>query len=164
MKKQRIRRVVNILSIALIIFKGLCAMKCSQQVADLSFSDQEGNTLLHLAVQENNIENVQKILEYEARTKSFWCKLNCFCNNSALVNVKNKNGLTPLHCCASKEEIDCLILLLLVKHGAALDVRNDEFKRPVDCVDKKCVDSEDAVKILTPKEVTNALFSDLGLD
>jgi ankyrin repeat protein len=175
MKKQQAGRVVNVLGIALIIFKSLCAMECSLQNSyddekeggsDLSYSDQNGDTVLHLAVQKNSTEGVRKILEREARERSFWYKLNCFCNNSVLANVKNKKGETPLHCCVYKKQVNEKILLLLVNYGAALNVRDDNFKRPVDYVKEGCNNSCNnsyVIKILTPKDV-DILFGNLGLD
>lgn len=79
-------------------------------IEPLSYVDSNGDSLLHIAVQNNDLRSVELLLRAELP-----------------VNGLGDLGNTPLHYAASKEMID-----LLVGAGAAQDVRNEFGKLPLD--------------------------------
>jgi ankyrin repeat protein len=67
---------------------------------DFSTTQAKGNTVLHLAVEKNNLQ----LLEH-------------FINFKIDVNAKNKDGLTALHIAAMKAKDDGVLKFLLAHHA-----------------------------------------------
>jgi ankyrin repeat protein len=76
----------------------------------LTYVDSNGDSLLHIAVQGNDLRSVELLLRAEAP-----------------VNRLGDLGNTPLHYASSKEMVD-----LLTGAGAATDVKNEFGKLPLD--------------------------------
>ena len=59
-----------------------------QNNAEINSPDFDGDTPLHFAVMNNNLEAVEYLLE-----------------NGANTNVKNKDGITPLHIAVKRKKL-----------------------------------------------------------
>lgn len=77
----------------------------------LSYVDSNGDTLLHIAAQQNDLRTIELLLK-----------------GGVNVNAIGDMGCTALHFAKSKEVID-----LLVTHGASNQVRNEFGKLPGEC-------------------------------
>lgn len=74
----------------------------------------DGLSLLHHAVVEGQLQSVETLLAHNAD-----------------VTKKGKNGATPLHCAAEKNEGS--IMAVLIKRGAKFNVRDDLGNTPLHC-------------------------------
>jgi len=79
---------------------------------NLDFIDKDGNTLLHIAVNENNIEMVIKILEKIQNS------------DTDILNKQNNEGNTPFHLSIKNGNND--IAVLLDQMGADKTIRNND--------------------------------------
>jgi ankyrin repeat protein len=83
--------------------------------SELKFSpskDDKGDTSLHLAAQEGNINKVQILLD-----------------QGVSINIADKNGNTPLHIAACNNDIE--IAEVLITKGANINIRNHEGSTPL---------------------------------
>jgi len=78
--------------------------------------ERYGYTPLFLAVYWNDLKDIEKLL-----------------NRGLFVNHQNAFGQTPLHIAMSMKNIDAT--MVLITHGARLDIKDDDFKTPCDCFD-----------------------------
>ena len=80
---------------------------------DVKAKDNKGMTALHIACQQNNIENIIELL----------------LRHGANVNAKNNKGMTALHIACQRNNTENIIKLLL-KHGANANVQDFEKNTP----------------------------------
>ena len=73
----------------------------------MNTTQAEGNTLLHLAAKDNNLELLKRLSEFDVD-----------------VNAKNEEGLTALHLAAMKAENDDMMKYLISK-GADTKIKTD---------------------------------------
>ena len=83
-----------------------------------------GETALHYAVEKDNIEIVEKLLDAGAE-----------------VNAKSFNGNTPLHWVTDKDQREMAEVLL--RKGADVYIENDDGKSPIKQADKTVIYSLD---------------------
>lgn len=83
---------------------------------ELGFKDTQGNTVLHLAATEHNVELVNLLNRYSQ-------KFDC--------NAQNQNGDTALHI-ACKKRSDILIKALLQFKNMQCDILNNNQRAPLD--------------------------------
>ena len=89
-------------------------LKLIENGAQIDAMDNEGNTPLHLAIQNNQIHIVKYLIQ-----------------NAANINAKDEFGWTPLHDAAEGGLIE--FVKLLVENGAQIDSMNDKLFTPL-CV------------------------------
>jgi len=76
--------------------------------------DTDGNTVLHLAIQNKDTEAIIEILDYCIKI-----------HNSSILNVQNKDGDTPLHLAVRNLPLN-KISNLMISLGAKTDIKNNE--------------------------------------
>lgn len=98
---------------------------CAMPTVDINSANEDGNTLLHLAVQQHDLELV-----------------NILINKKPNVNFQNSRGNTPLHLAAWElnsidlvhqqlEDIRAIVVVLLDK-GSRINIRNNYERTPLD--------------------------------
>ncbi|WOG26644.1 ankyrin repeat domain-containing protein [Endozoicomonas sp. 8E] len=80
---------------------------------DIDVQDSKGNTALHYAVSNHNLETVRTLLDFNAG-----------------MNIRNECGRTPLHLAAEKPECPDLFTLLM-EHGARFDIPDADGHRAI---------------------------------
>ena len=94
------------------------------------------DTLLHLACMRGNTLRSQTLFgEESGQNPPFFrstsvVKLLVECG--AKINANNQSGSTPLHTASMVENFNQEIVEILLDNGAHIDIRNNEFDRPVD--------------------------------
>ena len=88
---------------------------------DKEAQDENGNTMLNLAVQSNSFKIVNFLL-----------------NNNASVNTSNYKHNTPLHYALAHHNFE--IADLLIKKGANENVKNNQGLTPWQCLDIDCTE------------------------
>lgn len=83
--------------------------------ADITLTDKEGNTPLHLLIEKIDLSHLEEVYERV---------LQLFIDKGARVNVVNKNGVTPLHAAAHKGDITAIEFLL--RHGADINATDGD--------------------------------------
>lgn len=81
---------------------------------DSNTADGDGLTSLHYACEFNKVKVVEKLYEL---------------NKDLLINAKDKNGFTPLHCAVHHGSEGCV--KLLIELGAIVTIRNSVGKTPL---------------------------------
>jgi ankyrin repeat protein len=86
---------------------------CFEEGGDPNHRNQRGDTLLHLAIERNNLELVRALSRH-----------------GACLEVKGSTGLTPLMLAASKEQLP--VVQYLAALGAQLSVAAGDAKTAID--------------------------------
>jgi ankyrin repeat protein len=78
--------------------------------------DDQGNTELHLAAQNNNLQKVWSIMKKHISNQD--------------LNLKNKSGNTALHIACKYHNMD--IVEYITRFGGKMNIKNDEGMTPLD--------------------------------
>ncbi|CAG8438172.1 572_t:CDS:2 [Ambispora leptoticha] len=111
---------------------------------DVMATDRAGQTNLHIACQQNNLEAVKDLIsrgaDINAQDNSDWTPLHeaayaghieivdYLLENGARVNAVDQEGDTPLHDACYQEHSK--VVKLLLEYGADVEKRNDKNKKP----------------------------------
>ena len=82
---------------------------------DINALDREGNSLLYVAAEKNQVD-----------------KINFLLDNGANVNIKNERGITPLNIACDKKALDAV--QLLIDRGADVNTRTNRGNTPLSCM------------------------------
>lgn len=118
--------------------------------ADADIQDIYGRTTLHEATIRNNVPAVRLLIErgayldagdtfmttplHEAAGRGHIDAVQLLLENGADPNVQKTNGSTPLHNPIYSIESELCIAWLLIKHGANVNIRDDEENTAIDMV------------------------------
>lgn len=83
-------------------------------LTDVNFQDNDGNSYLHVAVQSNSINIVERLLE-----------------KGAIIDIKDKYGKTPLMVAISSYNGNEELIKLLIKKGAD---KNEKANSGISCM------------------------------
>lgn len=83
--------------------------------AEINIADNRGATPLHRAASKGNLEIVKLLMTFKQDLK---------------IDAMDSYGNTPLHLACEEDRQD--EALILVRHGARLDVRNKDKRTPLD--------------------------------
>lgn len=100
--------------------------KILNMLPDFDFTDKEGNTILHQAVKENNIEMVVSLLE---KMKD---------ENKNIIDVQNNEGNTAFHLAILNNNNQ--IAQILDKAGADKTIRNNEGQFVEDVTEEEAME------------------------
>ncbi|CAG8435088.1 2929_t:CDS:1 [Ambispora gerdemannii] len=120
------------------------ARRKSLDPRDVMATDRAGQTNLHIACQQNNLEAVKDLIDrgadINAQDNSDWTPLHeaayaghieivdYLLENGARVNAVDQEGDTPLHDACYQEHSK--VVKLLLEYGADIEKRNDKNKKP----------------------------------
>lgn len=99
--------------------------------------DSDGNTKLHLACKTNNVNEV----------------VTCLQNAPGCVNLRNKEGNTPLHLLLLQSNCNVTTVQKLIDAGADLNITNKYLKYPLDMIDNP-QQKKDIVSLLLERRKT----------
>lgn len=85
----------------------------AERGAPLNCQDEDGNTLLHLAIKDSDIDMVSAL-----------------CSGDVNVNILNNDGISPVMLCIAKNDYQCLALLSKYK----IEKINDNQNRNILCI------------------------------
>ena len=103
------------------------------QGKDVNGKHEHGNTFLHKAAKEGQVEVVKVLIQAGAQLK-----------------VKNKKGCTPLHKAAKEGQVE--VVKVLIQAGAQLKVKNKQGHTPKDCA--AAANQVDVLNLLTEAELS----------
>ena len=86
----------------------------SNRGSDINALNREGNSLLYVAAEKNQLD-----------------KINFLLDNGANVNIKNERGSTPLNVACDKNALDAV--QLLIDRGADVNTRTNRGNTPLSC-------------------------------
>jgi ankyrin repeat protein len=86
----------------------------SNRGSDINALNREGNSLLYVAAEKNQLD-----------------KINFLLDNGADVNIKNERGITPLNVACDKNALEAV--QLLIDRGADVNTRTNRGNTPLSC-------------------------------